>query len=131
MPEHIGNVVSVTANQVCSVRIEGNETSILAEVRRRTRALALASTAAYTRYLDSIRQPIVDEYVEGQVPARQEIRGVGVEGDEAAIGTNSGPQRPAGIIPLIASTIHADPLGDPCRVRQRRPRTEKANGQEL
>jgi hypothetical protein len=68
VPEHIINAISITANQVCGVRSKGNETPILAKVRSRTQALALASTAAHTHYLDSTSQPIVNEDVEGEVP---------------------------------------------------------------
>jgi hypothetical protein len=34
VPEYIGNVISVAANQVGGVRFEGDETSISADIRR-------------------------------------------------------------------------------------------------
>jgi len=53
----------------------------------------------------SCRSAIVDEDIEGQVPAGDEVGGDGVEGDEAAIGANGGRgEKATSVIALITGS---------------------------
>src|SRR5687767_9074036 len=94
----------------------------------RTKSLALASTAAHTDDFGSASLPVVDENIERQISARDEIRGIGAERDNTAIATDGG--NAAGIIPFRAIAAYTDTCSDPGRMRQRAPWTEQAYSQK-
>ena len=116
--EDVLREVGVGLDEVVGEGAEGDAVAVAADRRMRTVAVALRAVARDAVTLDRAGQAVVHENVDGAVRvALDEVRGLGVEGDVAAVGADRRPAHPvqkaAVAVRLRAAAADADALSRP------------------
>jgi hypothetical protein len=92
MDEHVADVVGVSCGEVLGMREEGDESPVRAQERNQARPVALSPAADHAHACGLRSIEIAHEYVPEAVRvADNQVRGIRVESDDAAVGAGGAP----------------------------------------